>query len=206
MLKELLKNKEFSNIIKEYLIKPEIIDVILFGSIVKGKDKPGDIDLLILFSDSVKETGNIVYEVRKKLEKISKGFEVIGLRYNEISKPGFFAKEGILSEGFSLKTNKFLLENFGYINMVLFKYELGKLNKSKRMQFYYGLYGRGKENGLLRKTNSYKFSDSVVFSDIHKSEIIKEFFDKWKIKYLHFPIIIPARILTYILKNEQKKN
>jgi len=36
------------------------------------------------------------------------------------------------------------------------------MSKSKRMIFYYSLYGRGKEKGLLEKTGSHKFSESII--------------------------------------------
>jgi len=70
MLKELLKNKEFSRIIEKYLEKENILDIVLFGSSVKGKDEPNDIDILVLYSKEEKDIHDTAYLMRKELEKI----------------------------------------------------------------------------------------------------------------------------------------
>jgi len=195
MLKELLKNKEFSKVINESLKNTEIIDLILFGSVVREKDKPNDIDILVLYLNESKEIEDEIYSLRKKLEKIDKRFELIGKRYREIFNPEFLARESLLSEGFSMRNRKFLAESLGYKGLIMFKYNLSGLNKSKRMQFYYSLNGRGKEKGVLSKTESYKFSDNILFSNISNSEFIKDFFKNWEIKYSIFPLLIPINIL-----------
>lgn len=201
MLKELLKNKKFLKIIKEALKKPEILDIILFGSYVKGKEKPNDIDLLILYSPKTKDIIEINYKIRKELEKVSKNIEVIGKFYSELFSSEFLARESILSEGFSLSNQKFLSECFGYKNLILFKYYLKEMNKSERMRFYYSLYGRGNEKGLLEKNQSYKFSETVILAPLENSEVIKDFLEKWKIEYIEFPILIPDNISNNKIKN-----
>lgn len=197
MLKELLKNKKFAEIIKEFLKRPEILDVIIFGSITRGKEKPKDIDLLIIYAKKTKNIIDINYELSKKLKKVSKKIEIIGKEYNDIFKPEFFARESILSEGFSMQQKKFVSECFGYDNFVLFKYSLKKMNKSKRMRFYYSLNGRGKEKGILKKNKCYKFADKIILSPIENSETMKNFLEKWEIKFMQFPVIIPQKTVKY---------
>ena len=53
ILKKLLKNTKFRSRVDTFCKenKEEIIDIILFGSIVKGKEKPRDIDILLLFKE-----------------------------------------------------------------------------------------------------------------------------------------------------------
>lgn len=201
MLKELLKNKEFLKIIRESLKELEIIDIILFGSIVRGREKPRDIDLLILYVPKTEKIIEKSYRIRKKLEKISKNIHVTSQRYDEVFSLEFLAREAILSEGFSMRNKEFISESLGYSNFVLFRYSLKKLNKSKRMQFYYSLYGRDK-TGVLEKNKCYKFSDRVILSPIENSETIKDFLDIWKIKYIEFPIIIPKRVVKYLLREK----
>ena len=77
------------------------------------------------------------------------------------------------------------------------------MDKSKRMQFYYSLYGRTQKKGILKKYNCYKFSDTIILSPIGSSEMIKEFLQKWDIPFLEFPILIPLKIEQYILKKEK---
>lgn len=191
MLKKLLKNKEFLKIIKEFLGMPKIMDVVLFGSITRGKELPKDVDILILYHDS-KDIININYMMKKKLKHLG-NFQIIGKTYDEIFKPEFFARESILSEGFSLKQNNFFSELLGYRTMIMFKYSLKGMNKSKRMTFYYSLHGRGNEKGVLERNNWHKFSDSIILSPLENSENLKAFFMQWGIQYIELPVIISKR-------------
>lgn len=200
MLRELLKNKEFLKVIRAFLEKPEIIDVILFGSSVRGKDGPGDIDLLVVYSGE--EIIDINYELRKKLGGINKNIEVIGKSYGDIFKPEFFAREAILSDGFSFKQKNFISKGFGYDNFILFKYSLRGFNKSRRMQFYYSLYGRGGRAGLLEKSKSYKFSDTIILCPVENSELIKNFLEKLKIEFVQSSILIPNKVIKYLVKKD----
>ena len=75
MLKELLKDKKFLKTLKGFLNKPEIIDIILFGSITRGKEYPEDIDLLILYIPNAKDITKNSYEIRKKIENGIKYFK-----------------------------------------------------------------------------------------------------------------------------------
>jgi predicted nucleotidyltransferase len=205
MLKKLSENKEFLRIINKFLENPEILDVILFGSIVKGKEKPRDIDILVVYSNEIKDISEKIYILKKSLEKIYKNIEITPKRYNEVFKPEFIARESIISEGYSMRNKKFFLEALGYKNMVLFKYSLKNMNKSERMRFYYSLYGRGNEKGILEKNNCYKFSDGVIISPIGSSEAIRIFLKSWNIENLDFSIAIPERIVRYkFLKNNKR--
>src|SRR3989338_1921090 len=192
MLKHLLKNKEFKEIIKDGLKNDQILDIILFGSITKGKEKPKDVDLLVLYKDKVNHDYD--YELRKKLE--DKGFKahVIGSSYFDIFQPSFLAREGILSEGFSFKTNDFLFSSFGFSSFVLFRYSLKDMNDSNRTRFYYSLYGRGKEKGILDIFKCYKFSDNTIISPIDNSENLKEFFEKKNITFDQISLLLPKRM------------
>ena len=96
-----------------------------------------------------------------------------------------------------MKQKKSVAECFGYNNFVLFKYSLKNMNKSKRMQFYYSLNGRGKEKGILKKNKCSKFADKIILSPIENSETMKNFLEKWEIKFIQFPVIIPQKTMKY---------
>lgn len=202
MLKELLANKKFSEKIKELLRHEEIIDIVLFGSAVRGKEIVGDIDVLIIYSKNSKEQNELEYRARKELEKIDKRISIVSKTYPEIFAPEFSAREAVLSEGFSIRNRKFISEGLGYKPLKLFRYSLKGLTNSKRMQFYYSLHGRGKQKGILEKNLSYKFSDEIILAEVENSETIREFFEKLKINYEEFPVIIPNRVFRHkIAKN-----
>lgn len=193
-LKKLWKNTKFLNEIKVFFKenKSKLIDIILFGSVVKGKEEPKDIDLLVLFKE--KKDLDLSYKLRKKLEKKNFKVEIISKTYKELFESVFKAREAILSEGFSLIYKKFLSEGFGYINFILFKYELRKFSKSDRMRFYYSLYGRGKEKGMIKKLNLIKFSETILLCFIEFENKVMEYLDAWKIEYIKFPILIPCGV------------
>lgn len=197
MWKKLLKNKEFLKITREFLKRKEILDVVVFGSVTKGKEKPNDIDLIVVHLLKLKDVLNVSYEFRKRLEKVfKKEVHIVNINYKDIFDANFLARESLLSEGFSMRNQRFLAECFGYENFVLFKYSLGKMNKSQRMRFYYSLNGRGGEKGILEKNKSYKFSDNVIFSNLENSELMRDFFKKWEVDYIEFPMIVPREIVN----------
>ncbi|MEK6932276.1 MAG: nucleotidyltransferase domain-containing protein [Nanoarchaeota archaeon] len=197
MPKEQSKNTKLkSEIIKFYRKNKDVIlDIVIFGSFIKGKENPKDIDILILYKDKK----NI--EKSYELKKLLKGFniEITDKTYLELFDESFKIREGILSEGYSVINKKSFSEGFGYLSFILFKYELKGFNKSDRMRFYYGLYGRNKnDKGIIDDLGLIKFSDTIIFCPVKNAEKIKEFFDYWKIKYMEFPIMIPNRLKQFI--------
>jgi len=192
MSNRLLKNTAFFSKAKEFYEsnKEEVLDIVLFGSAIKGKENPRDIDLLILFKE--KKDLDLSYELKKRLKKFN--LDINSKSYNELFDGAFKAREAILSEGFSLIQNKFISAGFGFSNFILFRYELKKLSKSYRMRFYYSLYGRGKERGMIKKLNLIKFSETILLSPVEHGAEIVNYLDAWKLKYIMFPILIPKRI------------
>ncbi|MBU2523266.1 MAG: nucleotidyltransferase domain-containing protein [Nanoarchaeota archaeon] len=174
--------------------KEEILDIILFGSVVKGKEKPADIDILVLYKSKVNL--DLSYELKKDISDIGE-IEIVSKTYSQLLESSFVAREAILNEGYSLVNKKFIYEGFGHSSFVLFKYDLKNLNKTKRMQFYYSLYGRtGK--GLLQELDSYKFSENMILAPISQSEKMKEYLKKW-VQFVEIPILMPSR-LSEVLK------
>ena len=194
MLKELLMNTKLMNkahnIIKEN--KGEILDIVLFGSLVKGKEKPKDIDLLIIYKTKINSELN--YKIKKELEILGFDVDLVAKNYSGLFDSSFIARESYLSEGYSLSNKKFIAGGFGFKPMVLFRYDIKNFNKSQRMRFYYSLYGRNSE-GMLEKLKLYKFSERIIISPVEESEEVKDYLNSWNIKYLEIPILIPSRIV-----------
>jgi predicted nucleotidyltransferase len=188
--------------IKRFFIKNKdiLLDIIIFGSFIKGKEKPNDIDLLILYKN--KKNLEKSHELKKILDREGYNVDITDKTYSEIFKDSFKIREDILSEGYSIINNKFLSESFGYISFILFKYELKGFTKSNRMRFYYSLQGRNKEDtGILNDLNTLKFSDTVLLCPVENAEKMKEYLDYWKIKYAEFPIMLPSRLKSFIKRS-----
>ena len=194
MLKELLKNtKLMSNLYRTYEEnKNEILDIVIFGSFVRGKEKPKDIDLLLIYKSKV--NAELSYSIKKEFESFNLKVDLVSKAYDDLFKSTFVARESYLSEGYSLVQKGFISEKLGFKPVVLFRYDLTNLNKSERMRFYYSLYGRNSE-GIIKKLGLTKFSERILISPIDKSEEVKEYLDNWKIGYLETPILVPSRIL-----------
>ena len=197
MFHALLKNKAFKSKIRGFFQenKADVLDIILIGSTVRGKESPQDIDILLLFKD--KEDLECAYTVRKELEKLGlkKTFNILTKTYRSLISETFLAKEAFLSEGYSLITNKFVSEELGYHTFILFKYELKGFTQSQRMQFQYSLYGRKNQGGMLKKLSLIKFSDMILLSPVPHAEKTKEYLLFWNIKFEEMPILLPSRIV-----------
>lgn len=194
MLEKLLKNKKFISTIENFYkkYKEELLDIILFGSTIRGKEKPKDMDILLLFRQ--KEDRNIEYELRKELEKYYDNIEIIMKNYDSLTKKDFQARQAYLSEGFSLIKKEFIAESYGYTNIALFKYNLKGWNQTKRMQFQYALYGRDKKSGMMKQLKLSKFADTTLLCPIENTQACKEFLAYWNLNTEAIVILIPKRI------------
>ena len=189
---QLLKNTNFLSKTKKFYEKnkEEVLDIILFGSAIKGKEKPADVDILMLYKSKVNL--DISYELKKELSFLGE-IEIISKTYSQLFDSSISAREAVLSEGYSLIHKKFLHEGLGYSSFMLFKYRLEGMSKSRRMQFYYSLYGRtGK--GMLEELKSYKFSENTILAPMTESEKMKEYLEKW-VRFVEMPILMPSRLL-----------
>ncbi len=199
MLNKLLKNTKFQSLIKEYhkKNKDNILDILLFGSAVRGKERPNDIDLLVVSNKSI--SADEIYELRKSLKALGTdiSFNITEKTYNELFLESFLAREAFL-EAYSLINKQFISKGLGFTSNYLFKYELKGMNKSKRMGFYYSLYGRNNSKGMIDKLNAIKFSESILLVPIENVEEAKEYFSHQSIKFNSFPVLFPSRILNLI--------
>jgi len=180
--------------LKKYLFLDEIDDIILFGSLLKGKDKPNDIDLLIIFKEKINK--NLEFELRKKLKD---PYQINSITKKELDGDNFIAKEGLYLEGYSFFKKDYLSNSLGFISLGYLKYDLKNIKGSKRIRFYYALMGRNKSKGFLSELNAKRFSDSVIVCDYSQIEKLKEFFDNWEIDYIIVPSLVPKRLKKILL-------
>ncbi len=194
MFATLQNNKEFERIISQFLSKHslDILDIFLFGSTVRGKTEPNDIDFLLVFKN--KEDSDLEYDLRKKLQKIFPQVTITTKTYASLFSEVFLAKQGILSEGFSLLHKKMLSECFGYTSFILFHYSLQNFTQSQRMQFQYSLYGRKKEGGMIKELSLIKFADGILLSPILNADATKKYLKYWNIQFEEFPSLFPLQL------------
>ncbi len=186
-------NTRLRNKLKELTSSyPEIEDIILFGSAVRGKEQPNDIDILILFCDKINK--NAEYVIRKELEKHYNNVSVISKTKKTILDEAFDARESILFEGKSMITGENLAERYGFTPFGMFKYSFLGWDKLKKTKFYHALNGRGNNKGTIDHLDCIKLSDSLIIAPLEKIEKLKDFLDSWKINYTYVPTLIPTRL------------
>lgn len=191
MLKELLKNKIFCKSIQNLLKEEFVLDVFLFGSVVRGKSNPNDTDLLVLVSKKNEEVINKIYFYRKEIEKLEIKVHLLTFDYPEFISENFLAKGEFFSEAFSFRNNNFLSSLFGFQGYCLFKYSLNEMKSSKRIIFHYALKGRNGKKGILEQVNGRRLSDYTLLIPLTNADFFKEFLKNQKIKFEFWHILLP---------------
>jgi len=172
----------------------EIEDIILFGSYMKGKDKPNDIDLLIIFKNKINKNVESQLKINSTLN-----LDINSITLDELNGENFIAKEGLYLEGLSLKNDFLLSKNLGFHSFCFFKYDLSHIIGSERVKFYYALNGRNKQKGILQTIGAKKFSEELIICEYNKLEQLKDFFKTWNLEYELIPSLIPTRLKHLLL-------
>lgn len=154
-----------------------IIDIVLFGSFAREKEKPEDIDLAAIVSDKI-ETVTLEKQISDKL-KMPVHITVLNLRtlFRET------LWKTIIHEGISLLNNKNVSEKLGFESYVLFWYNLAKLKTSDKVRFSYALFGRDKKDSLLGKLNGKSLGKGVLLIPVNKEDEIRDLFFEWELPF-----------------------
>ncbi|MBU0627700.1 MAG: nucleotidyltransferase domain-containing protein [Nanoarchaeota archaeon] len=184
MLKKL---KEYSKLKKviDNLFSDEIVDVIIFGSAVKDKISPNDIDIAVIFRTDIKR--EILSNFQKEL---GERYHISSLLIDQFfNKPHSLAKT-LLLEGISLVTGKRLSDNFDLTSSVLYTYDISKEKPSKKVRWVYLLKGRGENEGIVHKFKGTYISNSSFIMPIEKDEEMIELFKQWDIKFYRKKLLL----------------
>jgi len=156
--------------LKRALIKYNIQDIIVFGSYVKGKSRPKDIDINIV---SDEKDLDLFRKLKEELnnEKIHINF----LNPYECYKKRLWA--GIIMEGFSIKENEYLRDIIGITPMKLYSYSLINLTKSKKVLFNQAL------DKIVKKVKGERIGAGTVLIPTKESSDFEDFLDVWDLKY-----------------------
>lgn len=178
---------------KFFNVNPEVVDILLFGSAVKGKIRPNDLDILLIFNRE--KNLEKVQQLRLMLEKLSKlKISITAKTYLELFQNNFLAREAILSEAHSLVNKTSLAQGYGFSSRIMFNYQLKGKSKSERMRFYYSLYGR-KSMGMLERLKAKKYTDTIILCPVENLEKMREFLQSWKLEFKETPLLIPERLI-----------
>ncbi len=183
--------KSSKALVKKYGAK--ISDVFVFGSYVKGRLFPGDVDICVLFKGVDSGFAGKVYDDFRSLfgEKCHYNWVLIE---DILASPLFTT---LLFEGYSLLKERNLFEIIGLSSGSIFSYDLRELQPSKKVLFSYALHGKGGGTGghpglsekskalvgILIQCGGRVLGRGVVFVPVSKSREFRDFLDQWKIEY-----------------------
>ncbi|MFC1741888.1 nucleotidyltransferase domain-containing protein [Nanoarchaeota archaeon] len=167
-------------------------DVLVFGSVVRGKRKPSDVDVLVLFAESVDKP--VELKVRKIIEGHFPDVSTVSKTLKTAVEASFDARESVLFEARSLITGENLAERYGFVSWGMFKYSFGDWSKLQKTKFYHALNGRGGSEGVLSSVDGVKLSDGVVLVPLGAVEEFREFIEKWGLEFIYVPVMLPARM------------
>lgn len=161
---------------------PRIWDLVLFGSSVRGKLRPGDLDVAIIFNCLLKLDEKLSISQTVK-EKLGEGWQVIGVDLNDFTDEGFVARTGIIAEGYSIRRNKPVSTLLGFTPTALFTYSLEALSNTDRTRLKYALSGRKKEEGLLPKWGGTYLGKGCIQVPVEHMDELKELFERYEIRF-----------------------
>jgi len=150
------------------LLNKNIIDIIFFGSFVKG-GFANDVDVALVVNNEIN-----INSLKKKIKEIiKKETDIQVVNINSIYSSIWLT---LIKEGFSVRKNKFLFEIYKLKPMVLYRYSLKSLNNVQKVQFE-----RGIKKILGDKANF--LTRSVVMVPINLKNEMVDFLKTWKIYY-----------------------
>ena len=176
ILKKICKNFSKKN--------KSIIDIIVFGSFARKKEKPGDIDIAVIAPDDIKTD-----ELEKHiLDKLGLPAHISLLKFRTLFKETLW--KTIIHEGISLLDNKKISKKFGFESFVLFWYNLIKLKASDKVRFSYAMFGRDGKGGVLKKLNGKSLGKGVLLVPVDKEDEIRDLFFEWGLPFERRRILI----------------
>tara|TARA_Y100000310_G_scaffold153608_1_gene153026 strand:+ start:8278 stop:8835 length:558 start_codon:yes stop_codon:yes gene_type:complete len=145
-----------------------IFDIVVYGSLVKGKSNPSDIDIVVIFNQGTLKERLEKIQVMKKRINISIKIDIKGILFMELFDDNFFARSGIFLEGISLFDGKPISKKIGFESFVLFVYNLKNKSHTEKVKFNYVLSGRN-DIGMIKRLNGEHVAPGVVKIPIEHS-------------------------------------
>ncbi|MEW6062924.1 MAG: nucleotidyltransferase domain-containing protein [Nanoarchaeota archaeon] len=172
--KRLIQLKDLTRKLKPLLKKYDVLeDIIIFGSFVKEKIEPKDIDIALFVSKiDEKLIENIKNEIIPLIKNLKIDFTILSIK--QIYSGVWLS---LLKEGYSIGKENFLYKIYKIQPLIMYKYNLSSLTAIQKVQFSRGL------NKILKDTTGIKLSRTIILIPISYSEMFEEFLKTWKIEY-----------------------
>lgn len=155
------------------------MDIFLFGSFLKGKFRPRDIDVCVVFKKCDYRLPKKIYHEFKKIfgERVHYNW----ILCDEIFNASLFPT--LIEEGYSLIHDYSLNKKLGYDSFIIFSYNLKGFSASKKVLFSYALHGKGRRKGIIEEVKGEILGRNAVLIPKRHSEEFREFLETWKVDY-----------------------
>lgn len=161
-----------------------IFDILIYGSFVKGKSEPKDIDIIVIFLEgTLRERLDKVQDIKSKLKSLNASLDLKQMLLRDFFAPEFLARTGIIVEGFSIFQNKSFASTLGFRPSTLFWYTLESLSHNEKVKFNYIMAGRLDMKGLIREFQGERLANGAVKIPIGKSLEFEDILKKNKVNY-----------------------
>lgn len=175
--------KKLIQSLRSYLKKePFLVDIFLFGSAFRAKERPRDVDIVVLLREkNYKRTEEEIYKISKMGRELELDLHIEPILIDNLHKERIYVS--ILHEGYSIKHSAFLRELLNFKAYSLISYSLKGKTPSEKVRFYYVLHGRKKGQGFLASVKGKELGKGNILVPIEKEEIIKELMAEWKLDF-----------------------
>jgi predicted nucleotidyltransferase len=159
----------------------EILDIVAYGSSVKGKFQPRDTDVMLIFINTpLRQRQDTAQQLKESTKEAN--LDIRTMNFAEFFDSGFLARQGILVEGISLLDGKPLAGKLGFKAAAIFTYNLKNLSHNEKTKFTYALIGRNSK-GMVKLLGGNALGRGAVEIPIAHSIQFEEFLQRWKLNY-----------------------
>ena len=165
-----------------------VLDILGFGSFVRGKTRPGDVDVCVVFLSDIDNSK--VNEFYSRCRRAG-----INVHVSPLVAENFFLKHHtlattVLYEGVSLIDGAPAAKRFGLEAWALYTYGIAGMKPSEGVRFVYAMKGRGKNMGLVRDYGGFFLSHGCFMIPVGKDGEMREALERWKVKYMRKNIFL----------------
>ena len=168
------KLKSWTQQLKPLLNKYNILqDIVLFGSFLREKTRPADIDIALLVQEKDEnQLEKIEEEIRSLLPE--HGIDITVLTLKDLYFPLWIS---IIQEGWSIAKEQYLAQLYEIEPVKLYKYSIKHMTPVQKVQFDRGL------KKMTENLQGIRLTRAVILIPLQKSEAFEAFLKTWKIEY-----------------------
>lgn len=176
---QLKKKQKLLEGLGKFLKRKGVEDIFVFGSFVKGKDNPNDIDICLSMPETNAALADEIAAFVKKEAGLDAHFTLthfaLMLADRELWK-------SIVHEGFSIRHMEFVAKLMGMEPLVLAEYS-PKGTPSQKQIFSHAMNGTGGRESFLKDIHAKRIGRGVMIVPNEYLEKARSFFDTWKADY-----------------------